>query len=166
VTVDGGTIDNLEFGVVLAQSIDLMLDLFVLDVESRQRDLQTVVARDGNERTHLDDGVERHRAALLAAGDVDLGLRDRVELGVRDGLRVEVGYGLAQRFRSQCPGTTHARFEHLAGDLPGSKTRYTDLARQRPHDVTHGLVELGFVDFHAQADKVPLDWLSGRTHTN
>ena len=63
VAVDGGAIDHVELGVVLAQPVDLVLDLFVLDVEARQRDLQAVVARNGDERAHLDDGIEGDGAA-------------------------------------------------------------------------------------------------------
>src|SRR5215469_8911487 len=42
IAVDGGTIDDFEFGIVFAQAVDLVLDLFVLDRKTGQRDLQTV----------------------------------------------------------------------------------------------------------------------------
>ena len=67
-----------------------LLDLLLADRETGQRHLQPVVAGDGDERAHLDDGVEGDGAASSPAGDVDLGLRDRVELGVDDGPGVEV----------------------------------------------------------------------------
>ena len=96
------------------------------------------------------------RAAVLAARDVDLGLRDGVDLGVDHGAGVEVGQRLAQRFRAQRAGAAHARLEHPARHLAGTESRHAHLPGQRPHDVAHGSIELGLVDLHAQADEVPL----------
>ena len=97
VTVDGGALHDLELRVVLAQPVELALHVVLGDGQAGQRDLEAVVAGDGDERAHLHDGVEGDGAAVLAAGDVDLGLRDRVELGVDDGAGVEVRQRLAQR---------------------------------------------------------------------
>ena len=44
ITVDGWSIDDLELRVVLTQSIDLLLDLFLLDHQTGEGDLKTVVA--------------------------------------------------------------------------------------------------------------------------
>ena len=99
---------------------------------------------------------KRDGAAVLARGDVDLGLGDGVELGVDHRLRVEVGQRFAQRLGAQCGGAAHARLEHLARHLAGPEPGHAHLARQRAHDVGQGLVELGLVDLDAQADEVPL----------
>ena len=90
-----GRSDHLELRVVLAQPVELALHLFVTHGESRQGDMQAVVARNRNDGPHLHDGVEGHGPAVLAAGDVDLRLGDGVELGVDDGAGVEVGQRLA-----------------------------------------------------------------------
>ena len=129
-----------------------------------QGDLQAVVAGDGDDRAHLDHSVEGDGAAVLAAGDVDLGLRDRVELGVDDGAGVEVGQGLAQSLGAQRAGATHASLEHLARHLARPEARHAHLLGQGTHHVAEGPVEFGFVDLHAQADEVSLHWLGCRTH--
>ena len=113
---------------------------------------------------HLHDGVEGDGAAVLATGDVDLGLCDRVELGVDHGAGVEVGQRLAQRLGTQRAGAAHAGLEHLARHLAGAKPGHAHLLRERAHHVAEGAIELGLVDLHAQADEVPLQWLGGRTH--
>ena len=164
VAVDGGAIDHLELGVVLAQAVDLVLHLFVLHGEPGQGDLQSVVAGDGDERPDLDHGVEGDGAGVLAARDVDLGLRDRVEFGVDHGACVEVGQRLAQRLGAQRAGAAHARLEHLARHLAGPEPRHAHLAGERPHDVAQGTIELGLVDLDAQADEVAFHWLCGGTH--
>ena len=48
VSVDGRPVDRLELGVVLAQAIELPVDLPVIHRERGQCDLQTVVAGDGD----------------------------------------------------------------------------------------------------------------------
>ena len=156
VAVDGRSVDDLELGVVLAQTVELAIDLLVAHAEAGQGDLQPVVAGDGDERPHLDHRVEGDGARVLAAGDVDLGLRDRVELGVDHGAGVEVGQRLAQRLGPQRAGAAHARLEHLARHLARTEARHADLLGERPHDVAQGAVELGLVDLHAQADEVAL----------
>ena len=104
-------------------------------LETGQRHLQAVVSGDGDQGAHLHDGVEGDRAAVLAPGDVDLGLRDRVELGVDHGAGVEVGQRLAQRLGPQRAGAAHARLEHLARHLarpePGTRTCGRACARRR-----------------------------------
>ncbi len=164
IAVDGGPVHDLELGVVLAQAVELALHLLVGDGEARQRDVQPVVARNGDDGAHLHDGVEGHGAAVLAAGDVDLGLGDRVELGVDDGAGVEVGQRLAQRLGAQRAGAAHAGLEHLARHLAGPETGHTDLLGECAHDVAERSIELGLVDLNTQADEVPLHWLCCRTH--
>ena len=129
-----------------------------------QCDLQPVVARNGDDRPHLHDGVEGDGAAVLAARDVDLGLGDRVELGVDDGAGVEVRQRLAQRLGTQRAGAAHAGLEHLARHLAGPETGHPDLLGQCAHHVAERSIELGLVDLHTQADEVPLHWLGCRTH--
>ncbi len=114
--------------------------------------------------SHLDHGVEGDGTAVLSPGDVDLGLRDRIELGVDDGAGVEVRQRLAQCLGAQGAGTTEARLEHLARHLAGPEAGHAHLAGERAHDVTECAIELGLVDLHAQADEVPLQWLGGGTH--
>ena len=164
VAVDGRTVHDVELGVVLAQPVDLALDLLLADGEARQRDLQAVVAGNGDDRTHLDHGVEGDGAAVLAAGDVDVGLRDRVELGVDDGAGVEVGQGLTERLGAQRAGTAHAGLEHLARHLARPEARHADLLGEGAHHVAEGPVEFRLVDLHTQADEVSLHWLGCRTH--
>ena len=85
VAVDRRPVDRLELRIVLAQAVELAVDLLVAHLEPRQRHLQPVIAGDGDPRPDLDDGVEGHRALLLPALDVDVRLRNGVELGVDDG---------------------------------------------------------------------------------
>ena len=87
---------DLELGVVLPQAVDLAVDVLVADADAGQGHLQPVVPGDGDQRPHLDHGVEADGAAVLPRGDVDLGGRDGVDLGVDDGLGIEVGQRLAQ----------------------------------------------------------------------
>ena len=97
-------------------------------------------------------------------GDVDLGLRDRIELGVDHGPGVEVGQRLAQCLGAQRAGTTEARLEDLARHLAGPEARHAHLTGERAHDVTERAIELGLVDLHAQADEVPFHRLCSGTH--
>ena len=164
VAVDGGPLDELELGVVLAQAIELVLDLLLGDREAGQRHLEAVVAGNGDHGPHLHHGVEGDRTALLAAGDVDLGLRDRVELGVDHGTGIEVRQRIAQRLGTQRSRAAHAGLEHLARHLAGAEPRHAHLPGERAHDVAQGAIELGLVDLHAQADEVPFQRLGSRTH--
>ena len=50
--------DRLQLGVVLAQPVDLALDLLVAHRQAGHGHLQAVVAGDGDERAHLHHGVE------------------------------------------------------------------------------------------------------------
>ena len=132
--------------------------------EAGQGHLQPVVAGDGHHRPYLDHGVEADASALLAGRDVDLGRCDGVDLGVDDGPGVEVRQRLPQGFGAQRTGAAHSGLEHLAGHLAGSEPRHPDLRGQRLHDAHESSVELRFVDLHAQADEVSLQWFSGGTH--
>ena len=164
IAVDGRAVHDIELRVVLAQAVELALHLVVADGKPRQRDLQTVVTRDGDERAHLHHGVEGHAAAVLTARDVDLGLGNRVELRVDDGTGVEVGQGLAERLGAQRAGASHAGLEHLARHLAGPEARHPHLLGQRAHDIAERFIEFGLVHLNAQADEVPLHWLCCRTY--
>ncbi len=158
IAVDGWPLDHLELGVVLAQPVDLLLHLLVLHGEPGKRHLQPVVAGNGHERAHLDHRVERDRTLVLAGGDVDLGPRDGIELGVDHRTRVEVRQRLAQRLGPQRTRATHARLEHLARHLAGTKARYPHLTGKRPHDVTDGAVDLGLVDLRRSGGRGSRPW--------
>ena len=142
----------------------MALHLFVADGEARERDLQAVVARNRHNGPNLHDGIEGDGPAVLAPGDVDLGLGDGVELGVDDGAGVEVGQRLAQCLGTQCPGTPHTGLEHPARHLAGPETRHPNLLGQRAHDVAERTIELRLVHLNTQADEVSLHWLCCRTH--
>ncbi len=98
IAVDGGAIHDLELGVVLAQAVELALHLFLGDGETRQSDRAARRNPEWRRSAAPATTASKDTAPLvLAAGDVDLGLGDRVELGVDDGPGVEVGQRLAQR---------------------------------------------------------------------
>jgi hypothetical protein len=164
IAVDGRAAHHVELGVVLAQTVELGLDLVFTDGQARECDLEPVVARDGDDRPHLHDGIEGDDAVVFAARDVDLGLGDRVELGVDDGPGVEVGQRLAQCFGAQRAGAAHAGLEHLARHLAGPEAGDPHLLSQGAHHVAKRPIELGLVDLHTQADEVSLHGLGCRTH--
>ena len=62
-----------EIREALAQAIHLGLDHLVVGRREVQLDFERVVAREVDDRPHLDDGVELDVAVLLARSDLDLG---------------------------------------------------------------------------------------------
>ena len=71
-------VDERKFGVgevgeAIAQTVDLVVDRFVVDRLDRELDAQLVVADEVHLRAHLDDGFELDVAFVLAGGDLDLG---------------------------------------------------------------------------------------------
>ncbi|MDZ7732505.1 MAG: hypothetical protein U5R31_04785 [Acidimicrobiia bacterium] len=120
VAVDGLALDGLEGGEALAQVVELVVDLVVVDDRAGDGDPQAVVAADAHLRTDLDHGVEGHRALLLARGDVDLGRGDGIDLVVGHRAGVVVGQGLAQGLFAG-EARPDAGLEHLPGRLPGRK---------------------------------------------
>ena len=80
------------------------------------------MALDGDDRAHLDDGVELDVARLLAGGDVDLRRRDDVDVFGDDGLGVVLGQRVAQRLLAADLGA-EARLEQPARGLAGPEAR-------------------------------------------
>ena len=104
---------------------DGLVDLVVGGLRRRQLDAQAAVAGHGDLGTHLEGGVEGDRAVLLAAGDLDLGGGDQVDVVLADGLGEVLRDGVAQRLLAG-RGEADAGLEHaarrLAGAEPGSRT--------------------------------------------
>src|SRR5581483_12223957 len=73
VAVAGGTVDLGQLAELLAQALDLGVDLLVLRLGARDLDAQVLVPAHGDDGADLDDGVEGHRPFVLAGGDLDLG---------------------------------------------------------------------------------------------
>ncbi len=110
--------------------------------------------------------VEGDRARVVARGDVDLGLVDRVDLGVGDRPCVELRQRLADRLAAQGGGAAHPGLDDLSGHLAGTEPGDPDLAREPLQHVVERLVHLRFVDLDGQTDLVALLGRCCRSHTN
>ena len=97
VAVLDGAVDLDEGAVHLAQAVDLGVDLVLVDRGALDGDRQAAVAGHLDGGAHLDDGVEGDVARLLAAGDVDLGRGDDVDVVLDHRLRVVLGERVLQR---------------------------------------------------------------------
>ena len=86
-----------EVGETIAEPVDLVVDVVVVDRLDRQLDAQLVVTDEMHLRAHLDDGLELDVAFVLAGGDLDLRRRDHVDVVLGDRVDVELGQRVAQR---------------------------------------------------------------------
>ena len=73
-------VDLGQLGELLAQAVDLRVDLLVGGLGAGHLDPQAAVARHLDAGPDLDDGVEGDRALLLAGGDLDLRGGDDVDV--------------------------------------------------------------------------------------
>ena len=140
-----------------------MADVLLARLQGGHRDLQALVPRDGDVGAHLHDGVERDRTGFLARGDVDLGWRDGIQVGLTQRLRVVGGERLPQCLLARHP-LADARLEHPPRGLPGPEARDADLSRDLAEGGLEGTVELLLVDLDGQLDPVALQGLHDRLH--
>ena len=126
VTVLGGALDRAGGREALTQLLDRGVDVLVADLDGVDLDLDAGVVRDLDGGTDVDLGGEVQRLAVLQLRDVDLGLAQRVELGVVDGLGVEprerVVDGLLQH-----SATTEPLVDDPGGDLALAEALHRDL---------------------------------------
>ena len=163
IAFDDLTIDGLEVRVLVAQPIELGIDLFVAGGGIGDLDPQGLIARHPHLRAYFDDRVEAHRTRLLPRGDVDLGRRDDIDVVFDHRLGVIDRKGLTQRFLS-ADVDTEPGFEHLARRLARSEPRQANLlgkAFERGVDFT---LELSGIDLYAELDLVRLYGFDGRSH--
>ena len=152
-----GVVGVLEVGEALAERVELRVDVLVVG-HRRGLDLdpQRVVARDGDDGTHLDDGVELDVAVVLARGDVDLGRRDDVDRLGDDGVGVVLGQRVAQRLLA-CDLGAETGLEQPAGRLAGTEPRDLHLAGELAERGVDRLLELLRGDRDVQLDLVALE---------
>ena len=97
VAVLGGALDVLEGGEALAQRLDLLVDVVVGDGHVLDLHAEPVVRRDLDRRPHVDLGGELEQGVVLELGDVDLGLRQRLQVVLLEGLHVELRQRVVDR---------------------------------------------------------------------
>ena len=161
--VDGRPVDGGQLAVLLAQALDLRVDLFVGGLGLGDLDAQARVARHRNRRPNLDDGVEGHGALVLARRDLELRRGDGVDFVFLDRLVVVGRQRLAQRL---FPTDVFAQLglEDAAGRLARPEARETDLLRDPPERGIDVLLELAFVDFDRELDLVALEGFDDGLH--
>ena len=86
----GGALDVLEGREPLPQRLDLLVDVLVGDHDVVDLHAQSVVRRDLDAGPDVDLGGELEQGVVLELGDVDLRLRERLEVVVLQRLDVEL----------------------------------------------------------------------------
>ncbi len=132
------------------------VDVLVADVGLLDLDAQVVVALDGDDGAHLDDGVELDVALFLAGGDVDLRRRDHVDVFGDDGLGVVLGERVAQRLVTRHLGA-ETGFEQAAGRLAGTEARHLHFLRQLAERGVDRPLEVFRRDGDVEADLVVVE---------
>src|SRR5690606_34651764 len=119
-------------------------------------DAQVLVAADRDRRTHLDDRIEHHRAALAPFGDVDLGRSDHIDVVLDDRTRVVGGKRLTQRLFAT-DARAELRLEDAPGRLARPEARQTHLLRDALEGRVDLPLELCLVDLDGDLDLVVLE---------
>ena len=128
-------LDVLERAEPLPLAADLGVDLVVRYRQRRQLDAQAAIAGQGDLRAHLERGVEGDGAILPAAGDLDLGGVDDIDVVLSDRLGQVLRDGVAQRLLP-CRSEADAGFENADAapcrhGMPGSLTSLAILRNAR-----------------------------------
>ena len=149
VALDRRAVDVDELAMRAEHRVDAALELLVGDLGVGQLHPQAAVAGHADAGPDLDGGVEQDGPVLLAAGDVDVGRVDDVDVVLAHGLGQVARDGVAQGLLARrC--RADAGLEHAAGCLarpePGDADLSGDLAERR----VEVLVELRFVHLDGQ----------------
>ena len=163
VAVDRGAVDLGQLAELIAQPVDLGVDLLVGRLGPRDLDPEVVVAADRDHRPHLDHGVEGDRSLVLARGDLDLRRGDHVDVVLAHRLRVVRRERVAQRLFAT-DVLAELRLEHAAGRLAGPEAGEADLAGDAAEGGVEVLFELRLVDLDGDLDLVPLEGLDDGLH--
>ena len=159
----GGAVDGLQGAVEVAHAVDLGVERLLVHIGPLERDAEAAVARDLDGRPDLHDGVEGDVARLLAAGDVDLGRGDHVDVVLDDGGGVVLGERVLQGLLAT-DQWAEAGLEHLAGRLARPEAREADLLGDLLERGVHCALELPRLDLDGQLDLVPLEGFDGALH--
>ncbi len=131
VTGGGGALDHGLGAEPLPQGAQLEVDLLVGDLDRVDRRGQRREVRQVELGAHVDLGGELDQVAVLQLGHLDLGLGQRVQVVLRDGLAVELRQRVVQRLLDDGPAAEplvdHHR-RHLALAEAGDVHRLRDLA--------------------------------------
>lgn len=126
VALGGGALDRVGGGEALAQLLHGLLDVLVADLDGVDGDLDAGVVRDLDGRADVDLGGEGQQLAVLQLGDVDLGLAERVDRGLVDGLGVELREGVVDGLL-QHRTTAEPLVDHSGRDLALAEALDRDL---------------------------------------
>ena len=124
-----GTFDDLEGAEALAQRGDALLEIGLVDLDGVDLDGQRRVVGHGDLGTAVDLGLEGEGLAVLHRdrGDVDLGLAERADVVLLEGLAVEGREGLVDGFL-QHRAAAHALVDDPRGHLAATETRHLHLS--------------------------------------
>ena len=155
VAVLRGAVDDLQAGHALAHLVDLRVDGVGVGGRLAAHDLKLAVPAERRRRAHADLEGEGQRLALvgqLAEVQIDVGIADRRDAGLVDGLHVPVGQTAADRLvedRLAADALDDDGRRNLAGAKAGDLHLAAELARlrlQRALDLLGGDLD---VDAHA-----------------
>ncbi len=134
VALGGRPVDVDQGAEALAEGLDLGLDVLVGDDRVGDRDLEAGQVGQLDRRADVDLRGELQRVVVVEAGDVDLGLRQRLQVVVLEGLDVELRERVVDRLVQHRPATDLA-VDDGGGDLalaePGDVDLLRDLAVRR-----------------------------------
>ena len=158
-----GPLDGVELGEALAQLVDLLGDVVVVDGRVLDRHRQRVEGRQLELRPDVDLGGEGERLPVVELGDVDLGTPDRRDPRLGDGLGVQPRQGLLHGLLEHDPAA-----DPLVEDARRHLARAEALDAHLRADLLVGAVELllqvleGDVD--READPRGAQGLDGALH--
>ena len=152
VAVLGRALHGVERRQPVAQPVDLLVDLGIVDLRLAAADLESLVLAEPGRRAHADLDRERQRLALLRqVADVELGLADRRDAGAVDRVRVPAPERAANRLvedRVAAQPADHDRRRHLALAEAG----YAHLAAELARGLLDAPLDLLGSDFGLDAD--------------
>ena len=91
----GGTRNVNEDTIGSTHAVNLVVHILIAHREGRDFHFQHGISGERNFGANFNNRIEGHRAFFLTGGDVDLWRINGVEIGLNDGLGIELGQGLA-----------------------------------------------------------------------
>ena len=126
VTVGGGPLDVLEGAEALTHRLDLLLDVGVGELDVVDLGLDALVVGQRDLGLDVDLGGELQRLVVLELGDLDLGLRERLERVLLEGFEVHLREDVVDRL-GEHRTAADLLVDHLGRDLAAAEAGDIDL---------------------------------------
>jgi hypothetical protein len=135
----------------LPQRAQVLLDLIGIDVSVLDRHRERVKVGQVEARPHVHLRGERQLFAVVQPGDLHLGLADRDDVVLRDGLAVQLRHRVVDRLLEH-HAAADPHVDHPRWHMAWAETRHPDLTRHLPVRLVQVRLELFERDFDGQPD--------------